>query len=343
MEEMTRAILAWHEITARDLPWRGERDPYRVYVSEIMLQQTRTATVRRYWGPFLAAFPDPAALARAGEDEVNKLWEGLGYYSRARNLRKAMQMIVRDLGGRFPDTREALLALPGCGAYVSGAVASIAFGRRELALDGNGVRVLARISGEARDVTRGPARKDLEAFGASLLPENGAGDFNQALMGMGNLVCLPKKALCGQCPAAPWCQGHREGNALSLPMKPPRPEKKVENRLVAVVVYGGRVWVRRRTESLLRGLYEFVNLPWPPGKSAEEALADAGLPAGPLEFLGDYEHVFTHKIWRMRGYALCAAWDAPEGYESVDRDGLDQAAMPSAMAPFRRAAEEMLS
>ena len=342
MNDITRAILAWHEITARDLPWRGERDPYRVYVSEIMLQQTRTATVKRYYAPFLAAFPDPLALAQASEDAVNKMWEGLGYYSRARNLQRAMKMVMEDMGGRFPDTRESLLALPGCGEYVSGAVASIAFGQRELALDGNGIRVLCRILGEERDTGDKQVRRALAEYGESLLPQEGAGEFNQALMGMGNLVCLPKKALCGECPAAPWCRGYARGIALKLPVKAKRPEKKAEGRAVAVVVENGRVWVRKRTEKLLCGLYEFVNLPVPQGDSGTDGLARAGIPAESLAPLGEYEHVFTHKIWRMEGYAVRGHWDAPAGYERMDREALMAAAMPSAMNPFRRAAEEML-
>ena len=342
MQKLTQAILSWHEITARDLPWRGERDPYRIYVSEIMLQQTRTAAVARYYAPFLAAFPDPQALAEADIDQVYKKWEGLGYYARARNLHAAMKMVAGPLGGRFPDTREALLALPGCGSYVSGAVASIAFGRRELALDGNGVRVLSRVSGESRDSTVPETRRALEEFGRSLLPETGAGDFNQALMGMGNLVCLPRKTLCDECPAAPWCRGRLEGNALSLPVKPAREEKKIERRLVAVITDGKRTLARKRSESLLKGLYEFVNLPWPEGMAPEAVLRARGFPAENLRALGPHEHVFTHRIWRMEGFLV---WSEPvcrDDFVAMTTDELAQAAMPSAMAPYRRAAEEAM-
>jgi len=342
MNELTKAILDWHGETARDLPWRGETDPYRVYVSEIMLQQTRTATVKRYYHRFLDAFPDPRALADADTDQVNKLWEGLGYYARARNLQKAARMVAEEMNGRFPDTREGLLALPGCGQYVSGAVASIAFGRREMALDGNGVRVLSRILGDMRDVTLPPVRRDLEAFGESLLPDTGAGNFNQALMGMGNLVCLPKKALCENCPAAPWCKAYEMGKMLEIPVKPPKKAQKAERRLIAVVTDGRYVWVRKRTEALLKGLYEFVNLLWPEDKSMEEVLAPLGLQDAPKEEIGPFEHVFTHKIWNMQGWLVKTDSQPPAGYERMDGDALRQAAMSSSMNIYRRAAEEVL-
>ncbi len=333
-------LLAWYDQNGRKLPFRGTADPYRVWVSEIMLQQTRTETVGAYYTRFLARFPDVFALAEAEEEDVLKCWEGLGYYSRARNLRKAMQMIVRDLGGRFPDTREALLALPGCGAYVSGAVASIAFGRRELALDGNGVRVLSRITGETGISDLPAVRARLRAFGESILPLEGAGEFNQALMGMGNLVCLPKKALCENCPAAPWCLGHQNGNALCLPVKAPKPEKKQERRLIALVTDGKKVLVRKRAEKLLNGLYEFVNLPWPDGRSWREVLAENGVTHETAQPAADFDHVFTHLIWHMRSFTVKTDLVEREGFQAVDREQLLALPMPSAMEPFRRLALE---
>ncbi|MBQ4452422.1 MAG: A/G-specific adenine glycosylase [Clostridia bacterium] len=340
MHPLTKAILSWHSLTARDLPWRGETDPYRIYVSEIMLQQTRTETVKKYYGRFLLAFPDPASLAQAPQELVNKLWEGLGYYTRARNLVRAMQVVCEAYGGRLPESREELKKLPGCGEYVSAAVSSIAFGKRELALDGNGVRVLSRITGETGVSDLPAARARLRAFGESILPLEGTGEFNQALMGMGNLVCLPKKALCENCPAAPWCLGHQNGNALCLPVKAPKPEKKQERRLIALVTDGKKVLVRKREEKLLNGLYEFVNLPWPDGRSWREVLAENGITHETAHPAADFDHVFTHLIWHMRGFTVKTDLVEREGFQAVNREQLLALPMPSAMEPFRRLALE---
>ena len=342
MQPLTKAILDWHASTARDLPWRGEIDSYRVYVSEIMLQQTRTSTVKNYYGRFLLAFPDPLALIAAPDELVSKLWEGLGYYARARNLVRAMRVVVEEYGGCLPQTKEELKKLPGCGEYVSAAVSSIAFGRKELALDGNGVRVLSRISGETGVSDLPETRSRLTAFGESLLPETGAGDFNQALMGMGNLVCLPKRALCESCPAAPWCAGYKNGNALTLPVKPKKPEKKRQRRLIAIVTDGKRLLVRKREENLLCGLYEFVNLPWPEEKDWRDVLKENGIPVGQAEPTAGHDHVFTHLVWQMRGYIVRTALPALEGFQSVDKEQLSLLPMPSAMEPFRRPALEEL-
>ena len=225
MNTFAEKMLAWHDANARDLPWRGEMDPYRIWVSEIMLQQTRAETVKGYYERFLREFPDVFALAAAPEDRMLKLWEGLGYYSRARNLQSAARMIANDFGGRLPDTRSGLLQLPGVGEYVSGAVASIAFGRREPALDGNQARVLSRIW-DLPETIKSPAQLYDRAL--ALVPEERPGDYNQALMGLGALICLPKNPRCEQCPVAAECRSRANGTQAERPVKPPKRAPKTE-------------------------------------------------------------------------------------------------------------------
>ena len=201
----SKELLAWHDKNARELPWRGERDAYKIWISEIMLQQTTTQTVKGYYARFLAAFPTVRDLANAPEQEVLKLWEGLGYYSRARNLQKAAKIIANELDGRLPDTVEALKQLPGIGDYTAGAIASMAYNRRELAMDGNLVRVLARLTAEGGCVGETAVKKRLRAAGEALIDADRPGDFNQAMMGLGRLICLPGSPKCGDCPVASYC------------------------------------------------------------------------------------------------------------------------------------------
>ena len=235
---MQDRLLRWMRENDRDLPWRGETDPYKIWISEIMLQQTRAEAVKPYYARFLADFPDVYALARAPLDAVFKRWEGLGYYSRARNLHRAAQEIVTKYDGNLPRTREGLLRLPGIGAYAAGAIASIAFGERVPALDGNQARVLSRLY-----CLDAPLKSPLDLYplALSLVPESAPGDYNQALMDLGALVCLPKIPRCEACPLNGLCAARRAGRERELPVKPPRGDKRLERRGVAVVFAGKRV------------------------------------------------------------------------------------------------------
>ncbi|MBO4299212.1 MAG: A/G-specific adenine glycosylase [Clostridia bacterium] len=338
-------LLAWHDANARELPWRGERDPYRIWISEIMLQQTTTQTVKGYYARFLAAFPTVRALADAPEQEVLKLWEGLGYYSRARNLQKAAKIVAHEMDGRLPDTAAALKKLPGIGDYTAGAIASMAYGRRELAMDGNLVRVLARLTAEGGCVGETAVKKRLRAAGEALVDADRPGDFNQAMMGLGRLVCLPGEPKCGECPVSRWCAARARGLERDLPVTPPRIEKKTERRGVALVFCGGRVLVRRRPEDgLLGGLWEFPNFPDAmDAPSLVECLAELGVNAAGGRRIGAASHAFTHLLWKMEGFAFSAA-ALPDGEKlrAVDAAGLAALPMPTAMRAFREAAEERL-
>ncbi len=270
--DFSRALLDWYDRAATRMPWRGLRDPYRIWLSEVMLQQTRVATVESYYNRFLEAFPTIQALAAAPLDEVLKCWEGLGYYARARNLHRLARVIVSDHDGRFPASADALRHLPGIGRYTAAAIASIAFDQAVAVLDGNVIRVLARLTDLPEDVTRTGIKKSLWQLAQSLLPPQRPGDYNQALMDLGRTVCLPRRPTCGVCPVQNFCQAYARGDAELRPVKKPKsPLPHV--RAVAAVIRdaGGRLLlVQRPAEKLLGGLWTL------PGGMCEgdEALGD---------------------------------------------------------------------
>ncbi len=329
-------LLEWYRDNARTLPWRRDPTPYHVLVSEIMLQQTRVAAVLDYYRRFLEELPSVQDLAACPEDKLLKLWQGLGYYSRARNLQRAAKVITEDWGGEFPPDYAALRALPGVGDYTAGAVSSIAFGLPEPAVDGNVLRVVSRVTGDRRDVTRPETKKAVDAALRAVMPLSCPGDFNQALMELGATVCLPNGApLCDRCPAREFCAACREGLAGQLPVKPPKKGRKVEERTVYIILKDGRVALRKRPgKGLLADLWEYPNelSPWPCPVAGEEAFAAQG------------KHVFTHIEWRMTAYTVAAESEAlPAGWVWADRAALaEKYALPSAFAPFAHIVEERL-
>lgn len=303
------ALLAWFDAGERDVPWRGEDDPWRILVAEVMAQQTRLETVRSYYAPFLERFPHAPALAAAPEDEVLKAWEGLGYYQRARRLRAAAGQILERHGGRVPDTVEGLRSLPGIGPYTAGAVASLAFGRPEPAVDGNARRVLSRLFD-----LEGPGQACVEGAARRLLDEvpGRAAELNQAIMDLGSEVCTPRAPRCGTCPVEAGCLARERDTVPDRPgrtRRPPRPERE---RLGAVVRRGGRVLVwRRPPEGLLGALWDLPSIPRPDGRPPAAALAE-GLEArlgirvhvgAPLRSI---RHDFSHFRLRLEVYG--ARW-----------------------------------
>jgi len=301
---LTQALLAWYDAAHRTLPWRPERpedrDAYRTWLSEIMLQQTRVETVKPYYARFLGRFPTVQALAAAPLDEVLGLWAGLGYYSRARNLHAAAQQVAE--AGAFPATVEGLQGLPGVGPYVAAAVGSIALGRDAAAVDGNVVRVLSRLWAEAG----GPAR--IQAHAQALLPAGRAGDFNQALMDLGSAVCTPRNPACLACPLAPGCQALRQGRVADFP--PAKARRVVPERAaVALVLYQGPqvLLARRPAEGLFGGLYELPGDMLAEGEDPADAAvrvawsrlglrAEAGLPLGRVQHTLTHMHLLLHVL-----------------------------------------------
>jgi A/G-specific adenine glycosylase len=282
------------------MPWRGETDPYRIWVSEVMLQQTRVETVRDRYGPFLAAFPTLRALAKASEGAVLKAWEGLGYYARARNLRRAAAALVDAGRDALPDTVDALRALPGFGPYTAAAVGSIAFGRPAAVVDGNVVRVVARLANEAGDVASAPVRARIAAEADRLLDPARPGDWNQAVMDLGATVCVPRAPRCLLCPVETHCLGRAAGRADALPTRRPRAKAPHHDIAAGLVWKGGRLLVARRpAEGLLGGLWEFPGGKREEGESLEEACVrevreETGLVVEVVAPFLAVDHAYTH-------------------------------------------------
>ncbi|WP_090583400.1 A/G-specific adenine glycosylase [Paenibacillus sp. OV219] len=305
----SRELLSWYLANRRDLPWRQNRDPYRVWVSEIMLQQTRVDTVIPFYERFMAKFPTAAALAEAPEADVLKSWEGLGYYSRARNLQAGAREVLSRHGGIVPDDKEAVAALRGIGPYTTGAIMSIAFNRPEPAVDGNVMRVLSRYFCLEEDIAKPATRVGIEKIAAALIPEGAAGDFNQALMELGALVCTPKSPGCLTCPVMQHCEGRMAGKEHILPIKtkakPPRPETRLAAIITGSGEHAGRILVRQRPESgLLAQMWELPHVLFAPegdssgstaakrrgrgaaAKAAAAAAAESGAAAAQLASAG---------------------------------------------------------
>ena len=263
LKQLAQPLLAWYDIHRRILPWREEVSPYRTWVSEIMLQQTRVAAVLPYFQRFMEAFPTVEALAQADTERLMKLWEGLGYYSRARNLQKAARILTEQYGGRFPETYRELTALPGIGDYTAGAILSIAFGQAVPAVDGNVLRLAARITGSRLDVLDAKNRKIFRSWMAAAMSQERPGAYNQALMDLGATVCLPSGApLCGDCPAGDFCIARQEGCQARLPVRSPKREKRTEHLTVFLLRRGTAAALRQRPDTgLLAGLWEYPHVP----------------------------------------------------------------------------------
>ena len=345
--EAARALLAWYGENKRDLPWRRDPSPYQVWISEIMLQQTRVEAVIGYYERFLEALPDVRALAEAPEDLYLKLWEGLGYYSRVRNLHKAARVVTEELGGEMPRTAAELLKLPGIGPYTAAAIASIACGEDVPAVDGNLLRVFARLTDCHDSILTPKARKDAEGFFSGMMPEGTGGTFNQALMDLGATVCLPNGApRCEVCPVADRCLAKERGTAAELPYRPKKAARKVDDLTVFLIRMSRGVLLHKRPgKGLLAGLYEFPNATGHlTEKEAAAYVEGLGLEPLRLKALEPAKHIFTHREWHMEGYEVrVSGWqefeqDAPDedGYFVADKEDIDRKwSVPSAFAAFR--------
>lgn len=300
-------LLKWYDATRRVLPWREEPTPYRVWVSEIMLQQTRVEAVKPYFERFMKALPDISSLAKAEEETLLKLWEGLGYYNRVRNLNKAAIIIEEKFHGRMPDTYEELTSLPGIGSYTAGAIASIAYGRKLPAVDGNVLRVVSRLLADDSDILDSKVKKRVEQDLCHCMPQERAGDFNQAMMELGAMVCLPNgQPKCDVCPLYRQCFARYQGNVLDYPKKAAKKARKIEKKTVFVIQDGNQAALLKRSATgLLAGMYEF---PQTEGhltkKEAIAWLKERGVSIVRIRKLPDSKHIFTHKEWHMIGYEV---------------------------------------
>lgn len=307
LPDISGNLIKWYHVNRRILPWRESPSPYRVWVSEIMLQQTRVEAVKPYFERFMRMFPDIGALAGAEEEELLKLWEGLGYYSRARNLQKAAIRIVQEYDGVMPGEYETLMSLPGIGSYTAGAIASIAFGRKVPAVDGNVLRVAARLRGDERLITDEKVKQAVWRDMREIMPMERPGDFNQAMMELGACICIPNGApLCGNCPLAQDCLAHAMGREQNYPRKQRKKPRQIQEKTILVLRDNNKTAIcRRENKGLLAGMYE------PPSMegfhTAEEVtayLAEHGFRTLRIQSLADAKHVFTHKEWHMKGYLV---------------------------------------
>lgn len=337
-------LLAWYDQHARTLPWRGIHDPYRTWVSETMLQQTRVETVIGYYARFLQRFPTVADLAAAPEDDVLKMWEGLGYYSRARNLHKGAKQVVAEYGGVIPASVEELRKISGIGPYTAGAIASIAFDQPVPAVDGNVIRVVSRLRGIRENVGIPSVRRALEGEAAALVPADRPGDFNQAVMDLGATICTPGTPSCEKCPLQAECDAYAAGDAEDLPVLPRKNPPKVLDYTICLIFSGDRVLMRQRTEAMLRGLWVF---PMIEGKTTLRQLPSAvrkltKFAVTGVASAGEAKHVFTHQVWQMQLYTMSVPEDAqaPAGYRFVPVEEMGDLAIPTAVKAAVRAVRE---
>ena len=344
-EELPLPLLLWYRENARKLPWRETKDPYRIWLSEVMLQQTRVAAVLDYYRRFLEALPTVQDLAAVPDDVLMKLWQGLGYYSRARNLKKAARVVAEQYGGQFPPSYEELKKLPGVGDYTAGAVASIAFGQRVPAVDGNVLRVAARAADVRGNVLEAGVKRDIAAAMEAAVPAADPGGYNQALMDLGATVCLPGGApLCGDCPLRDLCRARALGLQAELPLREKRAARRREALTVYLLVREGRVALRKRPgRGLLAGLWEFPHVP---GERDEAAAAGpvTDWSLTPLDWRERLaaRHLFTHVEWSMTGYLLTVSGPGPEAFFWADREALEGLAVPSAFGKFLEKIKEVL-
>ena len=340
LKSLPPPLLAWYDANRRRLPWREEVSPYRTWVSEIMLQQTRVAAVLPYFARFMDALPTVAALAAADERQLMALWQGLGYYSRARNLQKAARIITGEHGGVFPDTYEALTALPGVGDYTAGAILSIAFGEPVPAVDGNVLRVAARVGGCELDILDSKNRRQFRRRMEAVMPRQEPGAFNQALMDLGAGICLPGGGpLCDTCPAADFCAAREQGRQRELPVRAPKKEKRLEEKTVFLLLGPEGTALRQRPDTgLLAGLWEYPHVP---GRLTEEQAARQLRQWGltPRAWLRqmDARHIFTHIRWEMTGYLVQVEGLGPADWLWADEARRQRLAIPSAFDQFTRA------
>lgn len=336
-EALVSPLLDWYSRSARSLPWRENTDPYRIWVSEIMLQQTRVQAVIPYYYRFLAELPTIHDLAACPEEMLLKLWEGLGYYSRVRNMQKAARIAVEQYDGRLPADYEQLKKLPGIGEYTAGAIASIAFGMRCAAVDGNVLRVFSRLDANRSDIADPAAKKLLSAEITRIIPAECPGDFTQALMELGACVCLPNgEPLCSLCPLQAICEGFHLGIQTELPVKAAARAKKELSFTVLLLICGKAIALQRRPEKgVLAGMRQPVMID---GILSEQEilarLTSEGAQSCKFQPLGTYTHVFTHLRWKMAGWLVQTASPFGElewtSFSSLQRD----IALPAAFSPF---------
>jgi len=343
LQRLPGLLLPWYRKHRRELPWRADREPYHIWVSEIMLQQTRVEAVKGYYTRFLETLPTVEDLSVCDDDRLRKLWEGLGYYSRVRNLKKAAQVIISEYGGEFPREYDQVIRLPGIGEYTAGAILSIAFNKPYPAVDGNVLRILSRLTDDSSPIDLPETKKRCRDALIEHYPPS-AGEYTQALMELGATICGPnRKPSCEECPCRELCLGCQRGRAEALPVKSPKRPRRTEQRTVFILSCDGKIALEKRPESgLLAGLWQFPNLPGT--LTLEEALRAAGeMDLHPREIYRQAEktHIFTHIRWEMRGYYLEVS-NQEESFTWLTPEEIQQnAAIPTAFRQFLEVIEHV--
>lgn len=343
-KDLAQKVLTYYNTHRRILPWREDPRPYYVWLSEIMLQQTRVETVIPYFNRFIETFPTVRDLAEGSEEVLLKLWEGLGYYSRARNLQKAAGILMEQYEGKLPSTKVQLIALPGIGPYTAGAIASIAFGKKETAIDGNLLRVGSRLLAFGGVVTKGEGKKKIEEFWQEVLPEDRPGDFNQAIMDIGATICLPNRdPLCQSCPLSSLCKAYEQGNSVDYPQKEEKKPRKMQEKTVFLLYDADNIALQKRNDKgLLAGLWQF---PMAEGHLDEEQairwLSQNSLQALRLGQGPSAKHIFSHIEWRMICWVVKidpfrVREKAPEDFVWMTKEEVDTIALPTAFRKFRQ-------
>ena len=300
-------LVEWYRRNKRQLPWRDIDDPYRIWVSEIMLQQTRVEAVKPFYARFLNALPTVADLAKASEDKLLKFWEGLGYYNRVRNMQKAAQQIMIDYNGKFPDTYEAIRTLKGIGNYTAGAISSFAYGLPKPAVDGNVLRVITRLTVDDSDIMKQSTKNRIEEQLEQVIPENAAGDFNQGLIELGAIVCVPNgEPKCQECPLVKRCLAYKDGRIDEIPVKTKAKARKIEEKTILVFRDNGKTAIAKRPKKgLLAGLYELPNVQGHLSMDeVTEYCKEIGLMPVHIRPLTEAKHIFSHVEWHMIGYEI---------------------------------------
>ena len=345
LKEIVSPLLLWFDQNARVLPWRENPRPYEVWISEIMLQQTRVEAVKPYFDRWVRALPTLEDLAEAPEEQLLLLWQGLGYYNRVRNLKKAAIMILNEFGGQFPAAFSDLLKLPGIGEYTAGAVASIAFQQPVPCVDGNVLRVISRITASDEDIGKPAVKASITEKIRAVIPVDRPGDFNQALMELGAIVCLPNgQPQCASCPISHLCAAYREDKIGQYPVKRKKKARIIDPITVFLIDRDGMTAVRKRNSSgLLSGLWEFPNVEGSISKACvNETLSQWGIVPAEIRRLTKAKHIFTHREWHMTGYFVSAEScdNASHDFIWVKPDSLHQYALPAAFRPYWKIVEE---
>lgn len=344
-QNVTKDLMDWYEVNKRDLEWRENHDAYRIWVSEIMLQQTRVEAVKEYYHRFIQALPTLETLAKASDEQLHKLWEGLGYYNRVMNMKKCAIQCMEEYGGQLPSTYEALLKLPGIGSYTAGAIASIAYDIPVCAVDGNVMRVFSRLLNDDHDISKPQTKKHFEQIVQEYEPSKGARIFNQAIMELGALICVPNGTPnCEKCPLSSYCEAKQNHLIEKLPVKSSKKKRKIEDKTVVVYLYQNKIHLTKRKEDgLLASLFEFDVLEEKISEKQLEKQLMKQYDVKQIVDLGKTKHIFTHLEWHMQGYLVILNKPFEETSIWVSMDELEnQYAIPTAYQKYKEATKMWL-